>query len=159
MVPFLLLGIVTIAFGISRLIPANPLASIVGERQLSNEVIVNAAKERWGLNGSLPQQYVKYLKNLSKGDLGTSFRTRQSVVTDLRERLPATLELGVGALLIGGVGGVALGALAASRKNKPIDHGARLFTQPTCHHAPDVYSGIEEIAARELLKRFFAAKR
>ncbi len=127
-VPFLLLGIVTIAFGVSRLIPANPLASIVGERQLGNEEIVNAAKARWGLNGSIPEQYVKYLKNMAKGDLGTSFRTRQSVVTDLWERLPATLELGVGALLIGGGGGIALGALAASRKDKPIDHGARLFS-------------------------------
>ncbi len=126
--PFLLLGIVTIAFGISRLIPANPLASIVGERQLNNEVVVDAAKARWGLNGSIPEQYVKYLKNMSNGDLGTSFRTRQSVVTDLRERLPATLELGVGALLIGGIGGVALGAIAASRKDRAIDHGARLFS-------------------------------
>ena len=126
--PFLLLGIVTIAFGISRLIPANPLASIVGERQLNNEAIVDAAKARWGLNGSIPEQYVKYLKNMSNGDLGTSFRTRQSVVTDLRERLPATLELGVGALLIGGVGGVALGAVAASRKDRAVDHAARLFS-------------------------------
>ena len=126
--PFLLLGIVTIAFVISRLIPANPLASIVGERQLNNEEIVDAAKARWGLNGSLPEQYGKYLQNMAKGDLGTSFRTRQSVVTDLRQRLPATLELGVGALLIGGVGGVALGAVAASRKDKAVDHGARLFS-------------------------------
>lgn len=126
--PFLLLGIVTIAFGISRLIPANPLASIVGERQLNNEAVVDAAKARWGLNGSIPEQYAKYLKNMSNGDLGTSFRTRQSVVTDLRERLPATLELGVGALLIGGIGGVALGAVAASRKDRAVDHGARLFS-------------------------------
>ena len=128
MMPFLLLGIVTIAFGISRLIPANPLASIVGERQLNNEAVVDAAKARWGLNGSIPEQYAKYLKNMSNGDLGTSFRTRQSVVTDLRERLPATLELGVGALLIGGIGGVALGAVAASRKDRAVDHGARLFS-------------------------------
>ena len=126
--PFLLLGIVTIAFGISRLIPANPLASIVGERQLNNTVVVDAAKARWGLNGSIPEQYAKYLKNMANGDLGTSFRTRQSVVTDLRERLPATLELGLGALLIGGVGGVTLGAVAASRKDRAVDHGARLFS-------------------------------
>ena len=126
--PFLLLGIITIAFGISRLIPADPLASIVGERQLGNQVIVDAAKAKWGLNGTIPEQYVKYLRNVGRGDLGTSFRTRQSVVTDLRDRLPATLELGFGALLIGGVGGVALGAVAASRKDKPIDHAARLFS-------------------------------
>ena len=126
--PFLLLGIVTIAFAISRLIPSNPLVSIVGERQLGNTAVVDAAKARWGLDGSIPKQYATYLRNLAKGDLGTSFRTRQSVVRDLGDRLPATLELGVGALLVGGVGGIALGALAASRKDKPTDHASRVFS-------------------------------
>jgi peptide/nickel transport system permease protein len=126
--PLLLLGIVTIAFCISRLIPADPLASIVGERQLNNEKIVAAAKTRWGLNGSLPEQYLVYVKNLIKGDLGTSFRTRQPVTHDLMNRLPATLELAGGALLVGGVGGVALGAYAASKKDKPADHFSRLFS-------------------------------
>ncbi|MEY2445147.1 MAG: peptide/nickel transport system permease protein, partial [Ilumatobacteraceae bacterium] len=126
--PLLLLGIVTIAFCISRLIPANPLASIVGERQLNNEKIVAAAKTRWGLNGSLPKQYVIYVKNLVKGDLGTSFRTRHPVTHDLLDRLPATLELSVGALLVGGVGGVGLGAYAASKKDKPADHISRGFS-------------------------------
>jgi peptide/nickel transport system permease protein len=125
--PFLLLGIVTIAFCISRFIPADPLVSIVGERQRNNPEIVEAAKERWGLNGSVAEQYGKYLKNLAKGDLGTSFRTRQSVVKDLRQRLPATLELTFGALLIGGGGGIALGALAASRRGRPTDHVTRFF--------------------------------
>jgi tRNA(adenine34) deaminase len=48
---------------------------------------------------------------------------------------------------------------ASDPKSGGVDHGARLFAQPTCHHAPDVYSGMEEVAARDLLKRFFAAKR
>ena len=126
--PFLLLGIVSIAFCISRFIPSNPLASIVGERQLGNKEIVDAAKARWGLDGSIQKQYATYLKNLVTGDLGVSFRTRQGVATDLRERLPATLELGAGALLVGGAGGVVLGAVAASRKNKPTDHLTRLFS-------------------------------
>jgi ABC-type dipeptide/oligopeptide/nickel transport system permease component len=126
--PLLLLGIVTVAFCISRLIPANPVASIVGERNLNNDEVVNAAKERWGLNGSLPEQYLVYVKNLVKGDLGTSFRTRQPVTQDLLDRLPATLELAIGALLIGGVGGIALGAYAASKKDKPADHASRAFS-------------------------------
>ncbi|HZX54662.1 MAG TPA: ABC transporter permease, partial [Ilumatobacteraceae bacterium] len=126
--PLLLLGIVTVAFCISRLIPANPVASIVGERNLNNDEVVNAAKERWGLNGSLPEQYLVYVKNLAKGDLGTSFRTRQPVTQDLLDRLPATLELAIGALLIGGVGGIALGAYAASKKDKPADHASRAFS-------------------------------
>lgn len=127
-IPLLLLGIVTIAFCISRLIPADPLASIVGERQLGNEEIVAAAKARWGLDGSIPEQYVSYISNLAQGDLGTSFRTRQSVTQDLGDRLPATLELTFGAMLFGGVGGVAIGAFAASRKDRPADHVSRGFS-------------------------------
>ena len=126
--PFLLLGILTISFCIARLIPADPLASIVGERQLNNPEVVEAANARWGLNGSIPEQYGIYLKNLAKGDLGTSFRTRQSVVKDLGDRLPATLELGLGALLFGGAGGIALGVIAASRKDKLPDHLSRGFS-------------------------------
>jgi peptide/nickel transport system permease protein len=110
------LGIVTIAFVISRLIPADPLVSIVGERQMDNEEVVAQAKSDWGLDGTLFEQYVVYLQNLLHGDLGTSFRTRQGVTEDLIDRLPATLELTFGALVVGGVGGVALGAFAARRR-------------------------------------------
>jgi peptide/nickel transport system permease protein len=127
-VPFLLIGIVTVAFCISRLIPADPLTSIVSERQMGNEEVVKAAEARWGLDKSLPQQYVLYVKNLFKGDLGTSFRTKQPVTSDLGERIPATLELAIAAMIFGGAGGVALGALAASRQNKPTDHVSRVFS-------------------------------
>jgi tRNA(adenine34) deaminase len=48
---------------------------------------------------------------------------------------------------------------ASDPKSGGVDHGARIFAQPTCHHAPDVYAGIEEIAARTLLLRFFRERR
>ncbi|MBA3399641.1 MAG: ABC transporter permease [Acidimicrobiia bacterium] len=126
--PLLLLGIVTIAFIVARLIPADPLASIVGERNLSNEAVVAAAKARWGLDGGIVEQYFTYLGNLVTGDLGTSFRTKQSVSSDLWERLPATAELALGALVVGGVGGIALGITAARHQNRPVDHVARLVS-------------------------------
>ena len=59
---------------------------------MDNEEVVAAAKSEWGLNGTLGEQYVAYLKNLAHGDLGTSFRTRQGVTQDLLDRMPATLE-------------------------------------------------------------------
>lgn len=127
-VPILLLGIVTVAFIISRLIPADPLASIVGERAMNNPEVVAAARARWGLDQSIPQQYVHYLGRLLHGDLGTSFRTRSSVVSDLGTRIPATLELAFGAMIVGGLGGVTLGAFAASRKDRPVDQFSRLFS-------------------------------
>ena len=126
-VPLLLLGIVTIAFCVSRLIPADPLVSIVGERQMNNEEVVAAARSDWGLDGTLLEQYGVYLKNLAQGDLGKSFRTRQGVTEDLLDRLPATVELTFGALVVGGVGGVAIGAYAARRRDRPADHISRGF--------------------------------
>jgi peptide/nickel transport system permease protein len=124
--PFLLLGIATVAFVIARLIPADPLASIVGERNMGNEAVVDAAEERWGLDGGVVQQYGAYLRNLLAGDLGTSFRTKQPVTSDLWERLPATGELAMFALVIAAVGGITLGVVSARRQDKLTDHAARL---------------------------------
>jgi tRNA(Arg) A34 adenosine deaminase TadA len=48
---------------------------------------------------------------------------------------------------------------APDPKGGGVDHGPRIFTQPTCHHRPDVYSGLGEVQASEQLRAFFAAKR
>ena len=48
---------------------------------------------------------------------------------------------------------------AQDPKGGGVDHGARFFSQPTCHHAPEVYSGFSEIEAGDLLKSFFKEKR
>lgn len=48
---------------------------------------------------------------------------------------------------------------AADPKGGAVAHGPRFFGQPTCHHAPDVYDGIDETRAARLLKDFFAARR
>ena len=48
---------------------------------------------------------------------------------------------------------------APDPKGGAVEHGPRFFTQPTCHHAPEIYGGIGEARAGELLKRFFAARR
>ena len=48
---------------------------------------------------------------------------------------------------------------AYDAKGGGVEHGPRIFSQPTCHHAPEVYGGIEEAAAAKLLKDFFAARR
>ena len=125
--PLLLLGIASIVFIVSRLTPADPLVSIVGERQLSNPVVVAAAKKRWGLDQTIPVQYAKYMRNLVHGDLGTSFTTRRPVLRDLLDRIPATMELTIAALGIGVVFGVALGVLAARNRNRIVDHVARFF--------------------------------
>jgi tRNA(Arg) A34 adenosine deaminase TadA len=48
---------------------------------------------------------------------------------------------------------------AADPKGGGVEHGPRIFSQPTCHHAPQVYGGIEEVRAGALLRQFFARRR
>lgn len=125
--PFLLLGIVTISFIVGRVVPADPVATVVSQRDLANRAIVHAAEVRFGLNQNVVAQYLKYLDDLVHGNLGISFTTQQSVTTDLSQRLPASIELMLAALVVAVIGGVAVGVLAAVRQNRLTDHIARLF--------------------------------
>jgi peptide/nickel transport system permease protein len=87
--PLLLLGVVTVAFIISHATHADPLASVIGDRAAENPDVIAAAQKRWGLDRSLPEQYLIYVGNLVQGDLGISFRTKRQVLTDIAERRPA----------------------------------------------------------------------
>jgi peptide/nickel transport system permease protein len=125
--PLLLLGVATVAFFLSQLTKGDPLSAIVPERQMNNPEIVAAAKEKWGLDKSLIERYGLYIGNLVQGDLGVSFTTRRAVSADLGERLPATLELVMTAMLIATVVGVTLGVLSARYRDRSVDYVSRLF--------------------------------
>lgn len=126
-IPLLIFGVVTICFILVHSIRGDPLSSLLSMRQMGNPEAVAAVKERWGLDKSVIEQYIIYIKNLLSGDFGTSFRTRRPVLEDIIARLPATLELAVAALILGSLVGVMLGILAAYYRNRMIDDGARLF--------------------------------
>lgn len=125
--PFLVLGIVTLAFLLTTVTKGDPLSSIISERQMNDPAVVAAAKARWGLDRSLPERYVIYVGNLLTGDMGTSFITRRPVAQDIMYRLPATMELVTAAMVVGTVIGITLGVLAAYYRNSVIDHLARFF--------------------------------
>lgn len=125
--PLLLLGVATVAFFLSHFTQADPLSALVSERQMGNPEVVAAAKQRWGLDRSMPEQYAIYVKNLVTGDLGVSFRTRRPVLTDIAERLPATLELVIFAMLFGTISGIVLGVVASRFHDRPADYAARFF--------------------------------
>lgn len=125
--PFLILGIITITFFLSRFTKGDPLTAIISEQQMGNPEVVAAAKLRWGLDRSLPEQFLVYTGKLVTGDLGTSFISKRPVLQDLMERLPATLELVIAAMVIGTLLGITLGVLAAYYRNGWIDHASRLF--------------------------------
>ncbi len=125
--PFLVLGIVTLAFLLTAVTKGDPLTAIVSDRQMNNPEVVAAAKAKWGLDRSLPERYVIYVGNLLSGDMGTSFITRRPVAQDVLYRLPATMELVIAAMLVASALGISLGVLAAAFRNSPIDHLARVF--------------------------------
>ncbi|MGP2491969.1 ABC transporter permease [Mesorhizobium sp. PUT5] len=126
--PFILLGIVTMAFMLTAITKGDPLTAVVSEQQMGNPEIVAAAKQRWGLDKPLPARYLIYVGNLLKGDMGTSFVTRQPVARDLMMRLPATFELVIAAMIIGSAVGILFGLLAAYYRDTAIDQGARIFS-------------------------------
>lgn len=74
-----------------------------------------------GLDQPLPVQYFRFLGNALRGDLGVSYRSNTPVSEEVFNRLPATIELAVAAMLIAIVIGVALGVLAAIRRNSWVD--------------------------------------
>src|SRR5919202_1157217 len=117
-VPTLFL-IVTIAFFLVRVAPGGPFNL---ERPLAPEVMENL-KRVFHLDEPLWQQYLFYLGNLFRGDLGPSFTYRDFTVQGLiLDGLPVSVQIGGGALLLALLGGLALGTVAALRRNGWADH-------------------------------------
>jgi peptide/nickel transport system permease protein len=123
---FVVLGVVVITFTISHLIPGDPARMIAGDRA-SDETLANVRRQL-GLDRPVPEQFAVYVRGLLDGDLGTSLHTRRSVAEDIRTFMPATLELGLCALIFAIAAGIPLGVLSAVYKDGPIDQVARTIS-------------------------------
>jgi ABC-type dipeptide/oligopeptide/nickel transport system permease component len=94
-----------IVFTLQSMIPADPARAVVGPN--APPETVEAMREQLGLDDPVVVQYGRFLSRLVQGDLGTSVRTRQPVSDDIRQFLPATLELGLASIALGvGLAGV-----------------------------------------------------
>ena len=116
-------GLLMVTFVISRMLPADPVLAIVSDHA-SAEAIA-AAREKLGLNHAIPIQFLLYVWQVVQGDLGTSLRTNNPVLTDLAHVFPATLELATWGIVIGIALGVPLGVLGAVKKDSWIDNVIR----------------------------------
>jgi peptide/nickel transport system permease protein len=85
-------------------------------------------RKSYGLDQPPPVQYARWMQHVLRGDLGTSLRTRRSVNEELRLRLPVTIELTLLAALLGTVPAMAVGVLAAVRRNSALDYAATIGT-------------------------------
>lgn len=122
------LGITFVAFVLTELVPGDPAAANLGQRAIGDPAAVQAFREHYGLDKPLPVQYALYLEHLVQGDLGESEQSHRPVRTDLGEYVPATAELAVTSIVIAFVLGIALGVLAAVRRNRLTDQVLRVVS-------------------------------
>ncbi|MBI4786515.1 MAG: ABC transporter permease [Chloroflexi bacterium] len=114
-----LFGISLLTFILLRWIPGDPIQTMLGERATAEQVARYRAAN--GLDAPIPIQYWRYAENLARGDWGRSITTNLPVLTELAQRLPATIELGLAAMLIACALGIPMGVLAAYRRNSLFD--------------------------------------
>jgi peptide/nickel transport system permease protein len=122
-----LLLLVPILFGVSVLVfawvhrlPGGPAESLLGER--ATPELVAQYREKYGLDDPIPVQYVKYVKELLKGNLGTSSISHRPVTDEIKDRFPATIELALAAMFFAIMVGLPLGFLAAKNHGRAFDH-------------------------------------
>ncbi len=118
-----LIGVVIVTFVLTRALPGDPAAYFAGAA--GTQEAVEEIRVRLGLDRSLPEQFLFYVRDLARGDWGTSLTTGQPVLTELATRLPASLELTLCGLLLAVVVAIPLGILAATRPGSWIDHLCR----------------------------------
>ena len=119
-----MLVVISIVFVLTRL-SGNPVHLLldVNASERDQEILTR----HLGLDRPLPVQYALYVKNIFLGDFGTSILTRRPVTEHIWERLPATAELGIVAMILSVLIGVPLGMYAAVRRGSALDTGARVF--------------------------------
>jgi peptide/nickel transport system permease protein len=122
----ILIGVLTITFALSRVLPGSPIEMMLGQHATPEQIRITKAE--YGLDKSIPVQYYNYVKGVFQGDFGVSLRTRQPVLDDLLERVAATFELTTLAVILVIGLGIPLGVLSAVRQNTFSDHITRSFS-------------------------------
>ncbi|WP_298954279.1 ABC transporter permease [uncultured Methylobacterium sp.] len=121
-----LLGVLVLTFLLMRVLPGDP-AVFFASGPNAGKAEIEEVRRQMGLDRPVPEQLVRYLGDVATGHLGRSMTTGQPVLTDLRRRLPASLELTFTALAIALVLAIPLGIAAALRPGSLVDHGVRFL--------------------------------
>lgn len=118
--------LITITFFLLHIIPGGPFSP--AENRNVPPKILEKVSEQYGLNDPIPEQYIRYLKNLAQGDLGTSFKKQDTTVNELiAQGFPVSAKVGLWGVLISLAVGVPLGVIAAVKRGKWPDGAAMVF--------------------------------
>ena len=126
-VPMLLI-LLTAVFIILRVLPGDPILALWGGRTPPPDVVERARAEL-GLDQPIPVQYWNYITAVFRGDLGTSIGEQyrgSPVWGEIAERLPATIELSIGSMVVASVVGIGTGMLAGAKRDSWVDVVVRL---------------------------------
>jgi ABC-type dipeptide/oligopeptide/nickel transport system permease component len=120
-----LLGVATLVFSLIHLVPGDPAQAMLGDGAAPQDIADLRAS--LGLDRPLLEQYATFLRHAIAGDLGRSFRTGQPVTAMIVERIPATAELAVAAMIVAILIALPLGVIAAVWRGTAADYGAMTF--------------------------------
>jgi ABC-type dipeptide/oligopeptide/nickel transport system permease component len=119
-----IIGVIVVTFMLTRLLPGDPAAYFAG--LAASPQAIAEVRTKLGLDKSLPEQFVAYIVDLAHGNLGNSLSTGQPVVAEIVNRLPASAELTLVALIVAVAIAIPLGVLAAVKQGTWIDHLCRI---------------------------------
>ena len=119
-------GVATLVFLLLHFIPGDPVDLMLGDSALGTDR--ETLRDQLGLNDPLIVQYLRYFGDLLHGDWGTSLFSKQPVFEEIMERVPATMELMLGAMVVTILVAMPLGLIAAVNKGTWIDQGAMIFS-------------------------------
>src|SRR5437867_11738073 len=118
----LLLGMSVLVFWLMRFVPGDPAVVVLGYKATPEGV--RALRETFHLDEPLPQQYLRWLGGVLRGDFGIDYRQNEPIGRMILDRLPVTLELTVLAALAAALIGVPLGLLAGARRGGAADRAS-----------------------------------
>jgi ABC-type dipeptide/oligopeptide/nickel transport system permease component len=119
-----IIGVIIVTFLLTRVLPGDPAAYFAGPA--ATPQAIEEVRKSLGLDKSLPEQFVRYVTELSRGDFGKSLTSGQPVRSDIAARLPASAELTLVGLIISMLIAVPLGIAAAVKQGSWIDHICRM---------------------------------
>lgn len=127
MIPVILL-VTVISFALTFLLPGDPARLILGDQMAADQDAYQAIRRELGLDRPVPVQYLDWLGQTLRGDLGTSTRDRLPVVDGILERLPVTLELSGLAMLLALAVALPAGIVSAVKPNSRWDIGCSFLS-------------------------------
>lgn len=146
-----IIGVTLLTF-ISIYLSGDPAVLYVSERAGPEEVA--EARRRLGLDRPLPEQYLSFLAGLARGDLGNSLANRVPALQLVLERLPATLELTFGALILSNLIAIPIGLISAIKRGTRVD-GTFMLVAMLGQSMPGFWLGIMLILFFSVTLRVF----